>query len=352
MTSDDSYITESYLRRKIECEHIAPAMASVLLDLASISGAGVWRTVCDHWFKDGKIQVTGAFKDRHTGKYDVFDFLEIEITSRFYKPGGVVKRSQPKGLSDVPQQTGQYTPIKNGGENPIVHTVDKKVTLTKSQSSELSRGVTLDLTAKGEVGYGGVTASLESHLGVTVNEQESESSSVTREQGFSDTVTVSPGESVAIVYQKTRKTYTQDFQIDAQADIGFNVTIKGIGKDTGAPHVGFLLDDGNADLWDSVHGTWHTTSFKSMHDFCGFIRGYDPRAPKMAGYMAKAGWTAKHKMGILENSPDWYLLQLTGSDTVVQDSDAAFSVEDVGGLSSLQVENKFGKASAGKPVGG
>ena len=86
-------------------------------------------------------------------------------------------RDAPAGVAALRGTTGEYTTIRNKGREAIEHHINKSETLEHSQTSVLSKGFSLDLTAKQEVSYGGVTAGLEEHLGVTKNEEDSESSS-------------------------------------------------------------------------------------------------------------------------------------------------------------------------------
>ena len=117
----------------------------------------------------------------------------MEISARSYQPGGKVLRSPPQDLDEGVVTTGEYSSIRNHGEEPVEHAVDKTVSLEQSQTSELSAGITLDLTSKESASYGGVSADLEQHLGITVNKSESQTSSKTVTTTFSDKVTIDPG---------------------------------------------------------------------------------------------------------------------------------------------------------------
>ena len=262
----------------------------------------------------------------------------IEISDRFYQSGGKVMRSDPKDLDSGVVTTGEYSSIRNHGSEPIRHQVDKSVELQQSQTSELSAGITLDLTSKESASYGGVSADLEQHLGITVNKTESQSSSKTVTTTFSDEVTVDPGEEVAIVYQKTNKHYAQDYSIDALIDLSFCLWL---GHD---PHWGskshYLTSGQNDDLWEKKH---EKMCFDSIHDFVGFLLGFDVRAPAMHGYHDKMNDRAKRALDVLENNTHNMLsLVLTGTDYIVHDDDADYSVQDISGLSDDEVKEKYG----------
>ena len=62
------------------------------------------------------------------------------------------------------------------------------MTLEHTESSELSEGIQLDMTTTASAEYGGVSGSLESHLGITVNATQATSSSTTTTTSFSDKV--------------------------------------------------------------------------------------------------------------------------------------------------------------------
>ena len=346
MTDPGDYITESYLRRQIEVNKAFPEVSTILLDLAfarwwSVHKAGI---ASKDWFTKSKL-----YQDSHPGtsegkvEREYSTLLSYTITDRFYRPGGEVLRGDPQGVSQEPVTTGEYTSIHNGSQSDIVHEVNKSVTLEHSRSSTLSKGIQLDMTAKAEAGYGGVSASLETHLGVTVNSEESESSSTESSAGFDDTVTIKSGEDVAIVYSKSTKRYSQPFSINAIADVAFKVWFHGIVPQSG-PKVHYLLSGRNEGLWDwKGHGEY-STHFDSLHDFCGFIRGYDPRAPEMRGYSGHMSPAAKAALAKLE-SDETLRLQLTGTQTVIQDGDADYSVRDIQNLSDEEVQHDFGRAN-------
>ena len=194
MAQDENYITESYLRRGIEVDHALRLVTIILFDLGyNLHGGGINQPTLypRHWYKDGIVHTTEQNEYKyHHGTLLYKPLITYTIKDRFYRAGGEVNRGEPKGVSSVPGTTGQYTTIRNTGLHDLTHQVDKTVTLEHSRSSTLSKGLTLDLTAKAEASYGGVSASLESHLGVTVNKEDSESTSTETSTTFSDTVTV------------------------------------------------------------------------------------------------------------------------------------------------------------------
>ena len=299
----------------------------------------------DDWYKKNEIRI--QIRDYQTG---LFDAIVFHIKSRFYRQGGTVVRGPKRGVASADGDTGQYTPIRNDGSTTITHEIAKSVTEEHTQSSTLSKGVQLDLTSKVSASYGAVSADLESHLGVTVNQEDAESTSTTTEDSFSDTVPVPPGKEVAIVFTEETLHYTQDFTIDAIADCSFGVTFNRLGnkKDmlTGK-NTENLLNHKNKGLWDSIHHDTYTTHFDSIHDFCGFIRGYDVRAPAMAGYVRHGhvshGWSARAQAAIYDlEKAELLELKLTGTEAIEAQSGAAFSVQNIANLTDDEVKKMYG----------
>lgn len=343
MPDPEHYVTESYLRRQIEVGIIAPRILDVMCDLAYVWNIDRFEAHVDGdaWLSDDLIQFG------ENGKHPPFS---IHIDNRFYGQGGTVNRGQMEDVTDNTGTTGQYTTIRNGGETDIEHEVDQTVTLEHSTSSELSEGIQLDMTTKESAQYGGVSGEMEQHLGITVNATQAQSSSTSTSTTFSDKVTVPSGSEYAIVYSKQRKQFRQPYQIDANADVAFTVYRNGhadYARDH-YPHAHFLFAPGNGPLlrWSSEHQRYGM-SFTSIHEFVGFLRGYDTRAPGMAGYYAAAGYRAHHAIATLED-PNNFHLKLNGTNTVVIDSDADYSVVNIKGMSDDDVKDAFG--SAGKQV--
>ena len=340
VSGDETYITESYLRRQIECNTFAHLIGDIMADLAT-SG---WfnHPHCDDWHSKGEIGVVIDSSD-----HGMYEILMIEIKNRSYQPGGKVLRDDPKDLDSGVVTTGEYSSIRNHGQEPIKHAVDKSVSLEQSQTSELSAGITLDLTTKESASYGGVSADLEQHLGITVNKTESQSSSKTVTTTFSDEVTVDPGEEVAIVYQKTDKHYSQDYSIDAVIDLEFCFWF-GHHEHHWGPKSHYLTTDANNDLWERK---WLKICWGSIHDFVSFLLGYDVRAPGMHGYADHMNDRAKRALDILEhNTHNMLSLVLTGTDYIVHDDDADYSVQDISQMTDDEVRDAFG--DEGKPIGG
>ena len=338
-SADETYITESYLRRKIECNTLAHLIGDIMADL--LGGGWFNHPNCDDWHSHGQIKVIIDSSDH--GMYEV---ALMEISARSYQPGGKVLRSPPQDLDEGVVTTGEYSSIRNHGDEPLEHAVDKTVSLEQSQTSELSAGITLDLTSKESASYGGVSADLEQHLGITVNKSESQTSSKTVTTTFSDKVTIDPGEEVAIVYKKTDKRYSQDYSIDALIDVAFCLWLGH------HPHQGtkshYLFSGENDDLWEKHH---EKMCFKSIHDFVGFLLGYDVRAPGMAGYDGHMNDRAKRALGVLQhNTHNMLSLVLSGTDYIVHDDDADYSIEDISGMTDDDVKNRFGEE--GKDIGG
>lgn len=346
----ENYVTESYLRRGIE-QKAFEEICAILTDLCFDGKSSV---DMNDWDSDGKIY---GLVQRHED-HEMHQRFIFTIKNRFYRSGGYVHRDDPKDVSQGTGTTGQYTTIRNGGENPIEHDIDKSVTLEHQQSSELHVGITLDLTAKETASYAGVGAELEQHLGITVDKTEAESSSSTTTTSFSDKVTVSPGEEVAIVYSKSSKHFTQDFTVNALSDCAFELEIIDWGFYSG-PHADKLFNSANHALWDwvsnksrdrSARGNW-VTHFDSIHDFMGFIHGFDVRAPYMKFYGGKTkdvwGSGAKAAGAVLEKA-DILRLILSGTDDMLVEGDADYSVMDIKGMSDEEVDEKYGKA--GNPI--
>ena len=89
--------------------------------------------------------------------------------------------------------------------------------------------------------------------------------------------------------------------------------------------------------------------FKTIHEFVGFVRGYDTRAPGMRGYLEHgAGPRAQAAVKSLEaESTMW--LHLSGTKDIVIDDNADYSVLDVKGVTDDQIKGQFGKVGAPVP---
>ena len=339
VAADETYITESYLRRKIECNTLAHLIGDIMADLTG----GGWfnHPDCDAWHSKGQINIVVDSVDH--GQYAV---ALMEISARSYQPGGKVLRSPPKDLDEGVVTTGEYSSIRNHGQEPVEHAVDKTVSLEQSQTSELSAGITLDLTSKESASYGGVSADLEQHLGITVNKSESQTSSKTVTTTFSDKVTIDPGEEVAIVYKKTDKRYSQDYSIDALIDVDFCLWL-GHDHKSGSKSR-YLFSGENDDLWEKRH---EKMCFDSIHSFVSFLLGFDVRAPAMEGYEDHMNGRAKRALDVLRhNTHNMLSLVLSGTDYIVHDDDADYSIEDISGMTDDDVKDRFGKE--GKAIGG
>ena len=356
MSNGNQYLTESYLRRQIEVGEIFANLWVVLGDLAFDKGKVNYGGLnANGWFKSGDLLLGAVPKFNPYGEH----VMHFKINDRFYKPGGTVIRGPAQNSKQAIGTTGQFSKIRNDGQNDIVHEVNKTVTVENSTESHLTKEFQLDLTAKVEAGYGGVSAGLETHLGLSQSSEDIESQTKTTETTFSDQVTISPGEEVAIVYSKSNTHFSQPFVIDAIADVAFLVDLYDVDRGHGA-NTHFLTAHGNGGLFSVVdHGhhsgdhvpgdaTHYAMKFNSVKDFCGFIRGFDSRAPGMNGYIYHMSDDAKKALAVLESAKT-FQLTLSGSDDVTQEGDADYSVEDIMGISDEKVEAEFGKAGNALP---
>ena len=365
MTPQESYITESYLRREIEVGEMAPVILQTLARLVTPDHIQ-WEPIdADDWFDKGEIRMRAKNRLYTKGAPHPIE-LGITITKRFYQPGGTIVRGTPTPTESAgPECTGQYSTIRNHGKNPLIHKIDKTVTLTDSQESTLERGFTLDLTAKESAGYASVSVELEEHLGI--EEKDSITKSHTQETSttFSDEQTVDPAEEVADVYSKTPRSWTQPYTVNALSDIAFNIHLRNVGffstaippwKIHGYGPAGYLFSKHNKDLWygtdpepelkkfpDDVLGnqTWNA-KFKSLHHFIGMIKGYDPRAPHMR-YLAPRYKKLPDRL----TDPATVRLVLSGVGDIDTESDADYTITDIKALTDDQLVTKY---AAGQPA--
>ena len=347
MPDPETYQTESFLRRQLELGPFAGRVLDIMTDLtykpyldrfeAHVNG--------DKWLSDGDV-VLGLPGD-HKGT--PFSF---HINSRFYAPGGKVISGPRTSVSSDDGSTGQYTTIRNGGTTDDEHEVDKSVTLEHTESSELSEGIQLDMTTSESAEYGGVSGSLEQHLGITVDATQAKSSSSSTTTSFSDKVIVPGGCDYAFVYKKATARFRQPYDLNASADLDFIWYFHG--------HSGYalrhyknahyLFTDGNRPLLQWSHEHQHYgMPFKSIHEFVGFVRGYDTRAPGMRGYLEHgAGPRARAAVRSLEDESTMWL-RISGTKDVVIDDDADYSVLDVKGVADDDLKDRFGKPGAPVP---
>ena len=357
-TDSDDYITESYLRRRVEAEgtdataykqgtqSICHQMAILLADIC-------WGP------HKPPSEMTHLNTDEWASKHGVFvgqdrTYWSIYINNRNYEPGGNVKRSPPTPRqSSGAASTGQFTTIRNGGQADEVHDANKSVELVDSRSSSLTRGFTFDLTAKESISEGGITAEAEEHLGISETDEITSDHSETVTDSFDDTVTVhgsvdSPpgGEELTIGYSKVRNTWDQTYTIRAVCDFAPNVLFHNW-FNASSPNAAYLYNDANAGVFDWSERSIDSAKWPSIHDFLGFVRGFDPRAPHMARYWpAHASDAAKTAMAWLEE-PSNRFLQLSGSASFVDDGDADYRIYDVSGVSDDDVHAIL---SAGNPM--
>ena len=339
------YVTESYLRRAIEVDFFAPRVLDVMLDLAYSTpflDRFAYEREATKWQSEGYI---GFGADGHT--HPPFAIANI---SRFYAPGGKVNLGPLKELDSGTGTTGQYTTIRNGGTTDIEHEVDKSVSITDETSSELHEGIQLDMTTEESVEYGGVSAKMEEHLGITVDATQAQSHSKTTETSFSDKIVIPGGAEDCIVYSKGTKHFSQDYAIAAIADLSFD--IYRWGKHDYAlkhdPHAHFLFNDEQSILQWSSHHQRYSMSFKSVHEFVGFLRGYDTRAPGMKGYYDAAGYRARQAIRALEDLTNFHV-QLTGTNMIESQGDADYSVTDVAGISDDEIKERYGEPGKAVP---
>ena len=345
---DQKYITESYLRRGIEVGHAIPAINAIFIDLLLGPGVVDKGLAAAQWYRQGNV-----IQGRHDHGHYQQVFL-YHIKSRGYRQGGDIQRGPLVGVSDGPVNAGEFTSIHNQTNQQLTHEIDKSVELENSRSSTLSKEVTLDLTAKAEAGYGGVSASLETHLGISVGTEDSTSSSKTTTTSFHDTIPVGPFSDIAIIYSKSRKQYEQSLKIDAISEMAFSVELDYMIQYQELhdhPKSKYLLAGINNGLWSIGNypdAEKRVAPFNSIQDFCGFTRGYDPRAPQMRGYLNDASDSAKAALEKLEDNEALRLI-LDGSQTVVADNNADYTVQNIHGLSDGDLQDLYGDENAPVP---
>ena len=222
-----------------------------------------------------------------------------------------------------------------------------------SRSSSLTKGFTFDLTEKGSISEGGITAEEEAHLGVSETDEITTDHSKTTTDSFDDTVTVQGctsdppnGEELTIAYSKTTNTWDQTYTIRAVCDFAPNVLFHDW-FNASSRNAAYLYNDANQDLFDWSEHSIDSAKWASIHDFLGFVRGFDPRAPHMARYWpAHASDAAKAAMVWLED-PSNRFLELSGSASFVDDGDADYRIYDVSGVPDDDVHRIL---SSGNPM--
>lgn len=335
----NDYITESYLRRSIEY-HAFTAVTDILWDLLDRPDIYLQNLASKYWYSDNKVSRNWA-ADHHSQR--VFD---IHIHDRFYRPGGDVERGDPYDADGGPVTSGEYTVERNHGDSPIKHHANKSVTLTESKTSTLEKGIELDMTTKESVEYGGVGADFEQHLGITVNKTDARTSEEEKKAEFGDEVDIGAGKEVVIVYQKTSKRFFQDYTINALSDCAFDLQLTWPDVNMRHHKDSYLFASDNHALWSwRDYEAKRQTSFKSLHDFCGFIRGYDPRAPKMAHYVDHMSDKAKNALAQLESAEILRLI-LSGTNDSLSEGDADYSLNNCKGVSNDAIDDIFGMDNA------
>ena len=117
------------------------------------------------------------------------------------------------------------------------------------------------------------------------------------------------------------------------------------------PKSKYLLANINNGLWSVGNypdAEKRVAPFNSIQDFCGFTRGYDPSAPQMKGYLGDASDAALAALHKLEDDEALRLV-LDGSQTVVADNNADYTVENIHGLSDGDLQELYGDENAPVP---
>ena len=351
---EKQYLSEAYLRKKLESEKVFPLVSTILNDLCFDGNHLKLSINSDDWAKDSKLRAGTTF-NRGSPKQWWAPVFTYNIFGRFYRPDGKVVFGPLQDVQEADDlMTGQFKPYDDEIQSPIEINISHETKLTHTKSSSLTEGVQIDLTAKESVSYAGVSGELEQHLGIDVSKETAQSSSKETTETIDETIPINPGEKIVVVFTKSTKRYNADFDIDAVADCGFEVEIRLLPslKWGHRGNAKYILSPHNKGLWEKQHGTFHSFKVNNIHDFCGLIRGYDVRAPALREYCQHHMSKAAHNALLALENEDTLHLSFSGSQQIVNDHNASFAVRDVVKYNGdrSKYEDLFGKDVAGQPL--
>ena len=247
----------------------------------------------------------------------------VTYTNARFPPGSGDIHYGPKRIAQnaVVDNDAKTKVIRNDGDTVIHVRYEETESLTNTFSTNVTTGLTIDVTATSSTSvegeYAGVKASeaITTELGVDTSREE------TTEQGeegsHSETLSIEfdadVGEYYLVTVSKEREVSYQDFDIDALMD--WDMT--------------FILEtQPDARLADHYPG--HTVTLTGGADgFNQFIRGYDTDYPQMQGFYEKVYARTRNGIAcVLE--PRRRHIRVSGTNQAQLESNADYRVEKLG----------------------
>ena len=285
------------------------------------------------WRKDKQL-----FKARLEHSKAGFHACMVGFSNARWDSGNSDLNYGPKSIDQKvnERQDGKTKVIHNNTDSEEHVSYEESIDLTKSFSSSITKGVTLDMTTEAGVDasvtvgaeYAGVEAeaSVASHFGIS--KTKSESSEIGKEESEEGTMS----ESLAIEFDAKPMSYylievtkenqrtSQPFDIDGVMDFDIGLSVY--------DHKGY----------NRKHYT-----LQGVDAFEQFIAGYDTSHPEMHGWFNRASRDVKDAVAFIMD-PRNRRIQVSGINHASLDSTASYSVELLGNhvpdaLADLPVES-------------
>ena len=238
---------------------------------------------------------------------------------------------QNSELNYGPRSIDQKVNERDDAKTKVIHnntddsehvSYEEAVELTKSFSSSITKGVTLDMTTEAGVDtsvtvgaeYAGVKAeaSVAAHFGIS--KSKSQSSEIGKEEAEEGTTSeaiaiefdAKPGSYYLIEITKENERTSQPFDIDGIMDFDVSLSVY--------DHKGYNLKK------------YH---FEGVDAFEQFVHGYDTSHPEMQGWWSRQEEDVRRAVGFIME-PENRRIQVSGIDHASLDSTASYNVELLG----------------------
>ena len=246
----------------------------------------------------------------------------VKFTNYRYDPENSSLNYGPKRVAqDVNVNNAAKTKlIQNKSDAPVDVSYDESVSETNSFSTNVTHGMTLDLSVDSTQtieggGYGvNASVSMQEHFGVSKTSEESQESSEegTHEETLSIGFTAAPSEYYLVTTAKEHAVTYQDFRIDGVADFDMEIGFGSVG--------------GGRQRHRKPSGTVHV---QGVAGFEQFVNGFDTNYPSMQGFIGEAYTRTKDGINCVLD-PDRRTVTVAGTDQANLESNADYTVESLG----------------------
>ena len=307
---------ESYLLKQMQTT-VAACLSGPISDLSSASPyvAGVWNN------PGAVLESTTSWRvDDQTFHYR--GGARVTFSNPRYDPERSRLHYGPKRVAQdaVVNSSGKTKLIQNASDVPVTVAYDESETLTNSNTMQVTKGVTLDVSSDTTEtvggGYAGVSAevSMQQHFGVSMSEEESREKST--EGSHSEALHIefdaAPAEYYLVTISKEHQTTYQDFDIDGVMDMDITIDLHRCD--------GRLRSHCPHDRQVKVQG---------VSGFQQWVYGYDTDYPEMQGFIAAAYSRTKNDINCVLD-PNHRTVKVGGTNQQDLESNADYKVESLG----------------------